>query len=134
WGVLAVSSVDNFLKPILISRGSTLPLALVFLGVLGGIMTFGMLGLVLGPILLSASIAMFKNWIKNPVRIKVIARAARASQAEGESAQAKESTHEAGAEQGSESASQTPGETSAEASAKPSEAALAAGDEQRSRT
>ena len=134
WGVLAVSSVDNFLKPILISRGSTLPLALVFLGVLGGIMTFGMLGLVLGPILLSASIAMFKNWIKNPVRIKVIARAARASQAEGEAAQAEESTHEASAEQGSESAAQTPGETSAEASAKPSEAALAAGDEQRSRT
>ena len=72
WGLLAVSSVDNFIKPILISRGTTLPLALVFLGVLGGIMTFGMLGLVLGPILLSASIAMFQSWIKNPVRLRTI--------------------------------------------------------------
>lgn len=67
WGVAAVSSVDNFIKPILISRGSTLPLALVFLGVLGGIMSFGPLGIVLGPIVLSASIAMFQAWIKNPV-------------------------------------------------------------------
>ncbi len=67
WGIAAVSSVDNFIKPILISRGSTLPLALVFLGVLGGIMSFGPLGIVLGPILLAASIAMFQAWIKNPV-------------------------------------------------------------------
>lgn len=70
WGVAVVSSVDNFIKPILISRGSTLPLALVFLGVLGGIMSFGPLGIVLGPIVLSASIAMFQAWIKNPVGIR----------------------------------------------------------------
>ncbi len=71
WGVAVVSSVDNFLKPILISRGSTLPLALVFLGVLGGIMSFGPLGIVLGPIVLAASIAMFQAWIKNPVGVRV---------------------------------------------------------------
>ncbi len=66
WGVAAVSSVDNFLKPILIARGTSLPLALVFLGVFGGILSFGFLGLVLGPILLSAAIAMFSAWSKNP--------------------------------------------------------------------
>ena len=68
WGTLAVSSVDNFIKPILISRGTALPLALVFLGVLGGIMSFGMLGVVLGPIFLSAAIAMLKTWLKHPVK------------------------------------------------------------------
>lgn len=68
WGTLAVSSVDNFIKPILISRGTALPLALVFLGVLGGIMSFGMLGVVLGPILLAASIAMVRTWLKHPVK------------------------------------------------------------------
>ena len=68
WGTLAVSSVDNFIKPILISRGTALPLALVFLGVLGGIMSFGMLGVVLGPIFLAASIAMVRTWLKHPVR------------------------------------------------------------------
>ena len=69
WGTLAVSSVDNFIKPILISRGTALPLALVFLGVLGGIMSFGMLGVVLGPILLAASIAMMRTWLKHPVKL-----------------------------------------------------------------
>lgn len=68
WGVAVVASVDNFIKPILISRGTTLPLALVFLGVLGGLMSFGPLGIVLGPIVLSASIAMFQAWIRNPMR------------------------------------------------------------------
>ena len=66
WGVAAVSSVDNFIKPVLIARGTTLPLALVFLGVFGGIISFGFLGLVLGPILLAAAIAMFSDWTKNP--------------------------------------------------------------------
>jgi predicted PurR-regulated permease PerM len=66
WGLAAVSSVDNFLKPILIARGTTLPLALVFLGVFGGILSFGFLGLVLGPILLAASIAMFQAWVRRP--------------------------------------------------------------------
>ncbi len=65
WGTLAVSSVDNFLKPILISRGTSMPLALVFLGVFGGILSFGFLGLVLGPILLAATLALFKAWVTN---------------------------------------------------------------------
>ncbi len=69
WGTLAVSSVDNFIKPILISRGTALPLALVFLGVLGGIISFGMLGVVFGPILLAASIAMVRTWLAHPVRL-----------------------------------------------------------------
>lgn len=78
WGTLAVSSVDNFIKPILISRGTSMPLALVFLGVFGGIMSFGFLGLVLGPVLLAATLALFKEWTKNPIRIdKAIARVQR---------------------------------------------------------
>lgn len=38
WGSLAVSSVDNFLKPILISKGASLPLSLIYLGVFGGVL------------------------------------------------------------------------------------------------
>ncbi|MCF0253483.1 MAG: AI-2E family transporter [Duodenibacillus sp.] len=71
WGVLAVSSVDNFIKPLLISRGTSLPLALVFLGVFGGILSFGFLGLVLGPILLAATMAMFQAWIRKPMADKL---------------------------------------------------------------
>lgn len=67
WGSLAVSSVDNFLKPILISRGTSLPLSLIFLGVFGGVMAFGFLGLILGPLLLAIGIALIKAWMRSPV-------------------------------------------------------------------
>ena len=67
WGLLAVSSVDNFLKPILIARGSSLPLALIFLGVFGGVIAFGFLGLILGPILLAVGLSMLQAWLKNPI-------------------------------------------------------------------
>ena len=66
WGTFAVSSVDNFLKPLLISRGASLPLALVFLGVFGGVIAFGFLGLILGPILLAIGLAMLKAWLRKP--------------------------------------------------------------------
>ena len=38
WGALVVSSVDNVLKPMIISRGSDLPFMLVLLGVFGGVL------------------------------------------------------------------------------------------------
>lgn len=62
WGLLVVSSVDNFLKPYLISRGSNLPFALVFLGVLGGLVAFGPIGVFLGPILLAMGHTLLKVW------------------------------------------------------------------------
>ena len=66
WGTLAVSSVDNFLKPVLIARGSSLPLALIFLGVFGGVIAFGFLGSILGPILLAVGLSMLQAWLRNP--------------------------------------------------------------------
>lgn len=62
WGALVVSSVDNFLKPILISRGSNMSLALVFLGVLGGVLAFGFIGIFLGPTLLAVGVTLLKQW------------------------------------------------------------------------
>lgn len=67
WGTAAVSSVDNVVKPLLISRGSTLPLALIFLGVFGGVIAFGFLGLILGPVLLAIGISLFQAWLRKPV-------------------------------------------------------------------
>lgn len=67
WGMLAVSSVDNFIKPVLIARGTSLPLALIFLGVFGGVLAFGFLGVILGPILLAIGVAMLRAWLSNPV-------------------------------------------------------------------
>ena len=67
WGTLAVSSVDNFIKPLLIARGTSMPIALIFLGVFGGVLAFGFLGLILGPLLLAVGIALFSAWLKRPV-------------------------------------------------------------------
>ncbi|HPR64851.1 MAG TPA: AI-2E family transporter [Thermoanaerobaculia bacterium] len=53
WGGILVSSLDNFLRPILISGRSKFPLILVFIGALGGIMAFGFMGIFVGPIVLA---------------------------------------------------------------------------------
>jgi predicted PurR-regulated permease PerM len=62
WGFFVVSSVDNVLKPILISRGSDLPFVLVMLGVFGGVIAFGFIGVFLGPVLLALAFALIKVW------------------------------------------------------------------------
>jgi predicted PurR-regulated permease PerM len=62
WGFFIVSSVDNVLKPILISRGSDLPFMLVMLGVFGGVVAFGFIGVFLGPVLLALAFMLIKEW------------------------------------------------------------------------
>ena len=62
WGVLVVSSVDNFVKPLIISRGSNLPFILVLLGILGGVVAFGFIGVFLGPTLLAIGFALIHDW------------------------------------------------------------------------
>jgi predicted PurR-regulated permease PerM len=66
WGVAVVSSVDNFLKPLIISRGSNMPFALVLLGVLGGAVAFGFIGVFLGPTLLAIGYALLAEWSREP--------------------------------------------------------------------
>jgi predicted PurR-regulated permease PerM len=62
WGALVVSSIDNVIKPLIISRGSDLPFILVFLGVLGGVVAFGFIGVFLGPVLLALGYALVTEW------------------------------------------------------------------------
>jgi predicted PurR-regulated permease PerM len=62
WGLLLISSVDNIIRPYLISRESKLPFLLVFFGVLGGIVAFGFIGIFLGPTLLAVSFSLLKAW------------------------------------------------------------------------
>ncbi|HQL10638.1 MAG TPA: AI-2E family transporter, partial [Lentisphaeria bacterium] len=63
WGALAISSVDNFIKPILISRTARLPLLLIIIGVFGGVVMFGFIGLFLGPVLLALCQALLREWM-----------------------------------------------------------------------
>jgi len=65
YGMVVISSIDNIVKPYLISRGGALPLLLVFMGVLGGLMTFGFIGVFLGPVILAIGYALLTEWM-NP--------------------------------------------------------------------
>jgi predicted PurR-regulated permease PerM len=62
WTVIT-GSLDNFLRPILIKKGADLPLLLVFLGVLGGLLAFGVIGLFIGPVLLAVSYTLIAAWV-----------------------------------------------------------------------
>jgi len=62
WGTLVVSTVDNVIKPLIISRGSDLPFVLVLLGVLGGAIAFGFIGVFLGPVLLAVGYTLLREW------------------------------------------------------------------------
>jgi predicted PurR-regulated permease PerM len=62
WGALVVSSIDNFVKPLLISRGAAMPFVLVLLGVFGGVLAFGFIGVFLGPTLLAVSYSLLRRW------------------------------------------------------------------------
>jgi len=62
WG-LGVGNVDNVVKPWLISQGSDMPFILIFFGVLGGALTFGFIGVFLGPTLLAVGYRLIQEWL-----------------------------------------------------------------------
>ncbi|MFZ2161664.1 MAG: AI-2E family transporter [Sideroxyarcus sp.] len=62
WGFLLISSVDNVVKPILISRTSNLPFILGLFGVMGGVLAFGFVGIFIGPVLLAVGFSLVKEW------------------------------------------------------------------------
>jgi predicted PurR-regulated permease PerM len=62
WSVVT-GSLDNFLRPILIKKGADLPLLLVFAGVLGGLLAFGVVGLFVGPVVLAVSYTLLMAWV-----------------------------------------------------------------------
>jgi predicted PurR-regulated permease PerM len=68
WGMFLISGVDNVVKPMLISRGSSLPFILVLLGVMGGVLAFGFVGLFIGPTLLAVGLGLLQNWTRSDER------------------------------------------------------------------
>jgi predicted PurR-regulated permease PerM len=62
WGLFAVSSIDNVVKPFLISRASSLPLLLILLGVFGGIVAYGFIGIFIGPPMLAIGLTLVQLW------------------------------------------------------------------------
>jgi predicted PurR-regulated permease PerM len=62
WSVGVVGTVDNLLKPILIRRGLSVHVSLVFLALLGGLATFGPVGIIVGPLALAFFLAAMRMW------------------------------------------------------------------------
>ena len=62
WTIL-VSPVDNILRPILIRKGADLPLLLIFAGVIGGLVSFGVVGLFVGPVVLAVAYTLLVDWV-----------------------------------------------------------------------
>jgi predicted PurR-regulated permease PerM len=66
YGIAVISSVDNFVKPILMSRAGNLSMLVVVLGVFGGAIAFGLIGLFVGPALLALGWNLMKTWLELP--------------------------------------------------------------------
>ncbi len=64
WSVI-VGSLDNFLRPMLIKRGADLPLLLIFAGVIGGMLGFGLIGIFVGPVVLAVTYTLTLAWIED---------------------------------------------------------------------
>ena len=62
WALFCVT-FDNFLRPLLIKRGADLPLLLIFAGVIGGLIAFGVIGLFIGPVVLAVAYTLLVDWV-----------------------------------------------------------------------
>ena len=69
WGIalivwsVAVGMLDNVLRPMLIRKGADLPLLLIFAGVIGGLIAFGIIGLFVGPVVLAVTYTLLNEWV-----------------------------------------------------------------------
>lgn len=73
WGVLIVSSSDNVIRPLVISGATQIPFILIMFGVLGGIASFGLVGLFIGPVILAILLAIWREWLHENVQEPIAA-------------------------------------------------------------
>ncbi len=66
WSLIVVS-LDNFLRPMLIKRGADLPLLLIFAGVIGGLLSFGLIGIFVGPVALAVTYTLAQAWVSESI-------------------------------------------------------------------
>lgn len=62
WAIFC-GALDNFMRPLLIRHGADLPLLLIFAGVIGGLIAFGVTGLFIGPVVLAVTYALLVDWV-----------------------------------------------------------------------
>ena len=67
WGICVVSTADNVIRPLVISGATQIPFLLIMFGVLGGLASFGMVGLFVGPVILAVLLAIWREWLHEQV-------------------------------------------------------------------
>jgi predicted PurR-regulated permease PerM len=60
---VVAGTIDSVVRPVLIRRGVDLPLLLIFAGVIGGLVAFGIIGLFVGPVVLTVTFTLLKAWV-----------------------------------------------------------------------
>jgi predicted PurR-regulated permease PerM len=63
WSVV-VGSLDNIMRPLLIKQGADLSLLLIFAGVIGGLLAFGLVGIFVGPVVLAVAYTLLDAWLR----------------------------------------------------------------------
>jgi predicted PurR-regulated permease PerM len=66
WSFTVIGNIDNFVRPMLISRGAKIPFLVILLGVVGGLAVGGFIGLFVGATLLSVFFTLMKEWVAVP--------------------------------------------------------------------
>ena len=63
WGAVVMLTGDNFVWPTLVGGAARLPFLFAFVGIFGGLATFGLLGLFLGPVIMAALLTVWREWV-----------------------------------------------------------------------
>ena len=63
---IVAAGLDNFVRPLLIRRGADIPILLIFSGVIGGLLSFGIVGLFIGPVVLTVAYTLLASWVTAP--------------------------------------------------------------------
>jgi len=61
--LVVAGTIDNVVRPFLIRKGADLPILLIFAGVIGGLLAFGIIGLFIGPVMLAVTYTLLKEWV-----------------------------------------------------------------------
>jgi predicted PurR-regulated permease PerM len=61
-------TIDNVLRPVLIKKGADIPLIMIFAGVIGGLVAFGIVGLFIGPVVFAVTFTLLKSWVAGGAR------------------------------------------------------------------
>ena len=68
WWLVVVSTVDNVVRPFFIREGAQLPLLMIFVSIVGGVLLFGPLGLIYGPVSMSLCLVVFQLFVEAQTR------------------------------------------------------------------